>query len=89
MAEAKSEDCTGFKQEKNTGQKADFSFNISLEDFSEHKITGSFSLVIITSRQGILSYINELNNILIVCKVCINAVSFKQEFDVSIIILTP
>ena len=89
MAKAKSEDCTGFRQEKNTGQKAYFLFHISLEDFSEPKITGSFFLVIITSRQGILSYINELNNILIVCKVWMNAVSFKQEFDVSIIILTP
>jgi hypothetical protein len=39
------------------------------EDFSEHKITGSFSLVIITSKQGILSKIKELNNTLIVCKV--------------------
>jgi hypothetical protein len=29
IAEAKSEDETGFKQEKNTGQKGDFSFKIS------------------------------------------------------------
>ena len=63
MADAKSDDCTGFKHEKKTGQKGDFSFNISFEDFSEHKITGSLSLVITTSKQGILSYINELNNV--------------------------
>jgi len=58
MAEAKSDDYIGFKQEKNIVQKGDSSFNISLEDISEYKIIGPFFLIIITSRHGILLYKN-------------------------------